>query len=95
MRQHMDQMLYQRRMLGDLWRLHLTKHTWEPVFTCGNLPGPRCAFGAHPPACAHCAGRAHLARWFAGLTGVPEPLHRSLYQERAFPGPGIKHINYP
>ena len=38
--------MYQRRVLGDLWRFHLTEHTWEPVFTCGNLPGPRHAFGA-------------------------------------------------
>ena len=47
--------MYQRRVLGDLWRFHLTEHTWEPVFTCGNLPGPRHAFGARPSACAQCA----------------------------------------
>ena len=47
--------MYQRRVLGDLWRFHLTEHTWEPVFTCGNLPGPRHAFGADPSACAQCA----------------------------------------
>ncbi|KAK9825852.1 hypothetical protein WJX81_004094 [Elliptochloris bilobata] len=46
---NINPMMYQRRMLGDLWRFHLTEHTWEPVFTCGNMPTPRCEFGLVQP----------------------------------------------